>query len=74
MRKRLEAYFEFARLRTNWRTEILAGATTFLTMAYIVLVNPAVLHDADVPRAAQLLRAPAALTSNGRHLTMHTCP
>ncbi|MGD0155370.1 MAG: NCS2 family permease [Terracidiphilus sp.] len=52
MRKRLEAYFEFARLGTNWRTEILAGVTTFLTMAYIVLVNPAVLHDAGVPLAA----------------------
>jgi len=52
MRKRLEAYFEFARLGTNWRTEILAGVTTFLTMAYIVLVNPAVLHDAGVPLPA----------------------
>jgi AGZA family xanthine/uracil permease-like MFS transporter len=52
MRKRLESYFEFARLGTNWRTEILAGVTTFLTMAYIVLVNPAILHDAGVPLAA----------------------
>ncbi len=52
MRKRLEAYFEFARLGTNWRTEILAGVTTFLTMAYIVLVNPAVLADAGVPLSA----------------------
>ena len=52
MIKRLEAYFEFARLETNWRTEILAGVTTFLTMAYIVLVNPAVLADAGVPLPA----------------------
>jgi AGZA family xanthine/uracil permease-like MFS transporter len=52
MRKQLEAYFEFARLETNWRTEILAGVTTFLTMAYIVLVNPAVLADAGVPLPA----------------------
>ncbi len=52
MRKRLEAYFEFDQLGTNWRTEILAGATTFLTMAYIVLVNPAILADAGVPIAA----------------------
>jgi AGZA family xanthine/uracil permease-like MFS transporter len=52
MRKRLENYFEFARLRTNWRTEVLAGVTTFLTMAYIVLVNPAVLADAGVPLPA----------------------
>ena len=50
MRKRLEGYFEFDRLGTDWRTEILAGTTTFLTMAYIVLVNPAILADAGVPR------------------------
>ena len=52
MRKRLETYFEFARLGTNWRTEILAGATTFLTMAYVVLVNPAILADAGLPLPA----------------------
>ncbi|HTW60515.1 MAG TPA: NCS2 family permease [Terracidiphilus sp.] len=52
MLKRLENYFEFARLETNWRTEILAGVTTFLTMAYIVLVNPAILADAGVPLPA----------------------
>jgi len=52
MLKRLETYFEFARLETNWRTEILAGSTTFLTMAYIVLVNPAILADAGLPLPA----------------------
>jgi len=50
--KRLEEYFEFARLGTNWRTELLAGVTTFVTMAYIVLVNPAILADAGVPLPA----------------------
>src|SRR3954462_13895453 len=44
-----EMYFEFATLKTNWRTEILAGCTTFMTMAYIVLVNPAILHEAGMP-------------------------
>jgi adenine/guanine/hypoxanthine permease len=52
MLNRLESYFEFARLGTNWRTEILAGVTTFLTMAYIVLVNPAVLSASGMPLAA----------------------
>jgi len=52
MLKQLEGYFEFARLGTNWRTEILAGVTTFLTMAYIVLVNPAILASAGMPLAA----------------------
>lgn len=52
MLKRLEDFFQFSHLGTNWRTEILAGATTFLTMAYIVLVNPAILADAGVPLQA----------------------
>lgn len=52
MLARLERYFEFRRLGTNWHTEILAGVTTFVTMAYIVLVNPAILADAGVPLAA----------------------
>ena len=47
----MERYFEFQRLETNWQTEILAGLTTFITMAYIVLVNPAILHDAGMPAA-----------------------
>src|SRR5581483_12005629 len=52
MLKKLEHYFEFQRLGTNWRTEILAGVTTFLTMAYIVLVNPSILHETGMPLAA----------------------
>jgi adenine/guanine/hypoxanthine permease len=52
MLHRMESYFEFRHLGTNWRTEILAGITTFLTMAYIVLVNPAILADAGVPLPA----------------------
>ena len=52
MRKAIESYFEFERLETNWRTEILAGVTTFLTMAYIVLVNPSILAAAGMPLAA----------------------
>src|SRR5450631_2516600 len=49
MTARLERYFEFERLGTNWRTEILAGVTTFVTMAYIVFVNPSILREAGMP-------------------------
>ena len=52
MRERVERYFEFARLQTNWRTEIVAGLTTFVTMAYIIFVNPAVLAKTGMPIAA----------------------
>jgi AGZA family xanthine/uracil permease-like MFS transporter len=46
---RLDRYFEFERLGTTWKTEVLAGATTFVTMAYIVFVNPSILHEAGMP-------------------------
>src|ERR1700726_3449929 len=49
VRETLERYFEFERLGTNWRTEILAGVTTFVTMAYIVFVNPSILHETGMP-------------------------
>ncbi len=52
MRDTLERYFEFARLEANWKTEILAGFTTFMTMAYIVFVNPSILHETGMPLAA----------------------
>jgi AGZA family xanthine/uracil permease-like MFS transporter len=52
LRDSLERYFEFAALNANWRTEVLAGFTTFMTMAYIVFVNPAILHEAGMPLAA----------------------
>src|SRR3954469_4089058 len=48
----LEQYFEFAALGADWKTEVLAGFTTFMTMAYIVFVNPAILHETGMPLAA----------------------
>ncbi|QOY86338.1 NCS2 family permease [Paludibaculum fermentans] len=52
MRARLEQYFQFQELGTNWRTEILAGVTTFVTMAYIIFVNPSILHETGMPATA----------------------
>jgi AGZA family xanthine/uracil permease-like MFS transporter len=52
MRQAFERYFRFAEYQTNWRTEILAGVTTFITMAYIIFVNPAILHETGMPIAA----------------------
>ena len=42
----LAGWFEFDRLGTNFRTEVLAGVTTFVTMAYILAVNPDILSNA----------------------------
>src|SRR4029077_574281 len=52
LRATLEKYFEFKALHAEWKTEILAGFTTFMTMAYIVFVNPAILHETGMPLAA----------------------
>ena len=46
----LEKFFQLSANRTDIKTELLAGLTTFLTMAYIIFVNPSILSDAGMPR------------------------
>jgi AGZA family xanthine/uracil permease-like MFS transporter len=48
----LNRFFGLDAHATTVRTELLAGFTTFLTMAYIVVVNPVILGDAGMPVAA----------------------
>ena len=48
----LERLFDLKGHGTTIRTEVLAGLTTFVTMAYIVVVNPAILGAAGMPVAA----------------------
>ena len=48
----LERFFQLQAHGTTVRTEVLAGLTTFLTMAYIVFVNPDILSAAGMPRDA----------------------
>ncbi len=45
----LERHFGLSQAGTDVRTEVTAGATTFLTMAYIAFVNPQILSDAGMP-------------------------
>jgi AGZA family xanthine/uracil permease-like MFS transporter len=52
LKSRLERFFQFKELKTDWRTEILAGCTTFVTMAYIIFVNPSILHETGMPLPA----------------------
>ncbi len=47
-----ERFFHLSAHNTNVRTEVLAGFTTFLTMAYIVVVNPSILGQTGMPVAA----------------------
>ncbi len=46
----IERLFKLEEHGTNVRTELIAGLTTFLTMAYIIFVNPAILGDAGMPK------------------------
>jgi AGZA family xanthine/uracil permease-like MFS transporter len=48
----LERLFDLRGHGTTLRTEVVAGLTTFLTMAYIVVVNPVILGAAGMPVAA----------------------
>ncbi len=51
----MKDYFELSRHGTSYRQEFLAGATTFLTMAYIIIVNPAILESAGIPRGPSMV-------------------
>ncbi len=48
----LDQIFKLSENKTSVRTEIVAGITTFLTMAYIIFVNPAILTAAKMPFGA----------------------
>ncbi len=48
----LEKYFSLNANGTTVRTEVVAGITTFVTMAYIIFINPSILGDAGMPKGA----------------------
>ncbi|WP_428910651.1 NCS2 family permease [Niallia sp. Krafla_26] len=52
----MKKYFQFEELGTNYRREIIGGLTTFLAMAYILIVNPITLTLQDVPDLPEHLR------------------
>lgn len=45
----IKSYFQFEANNTSLKQETIAGATTFLTMVYIVIVNPKILEAAGIP-------------------------
>lgn len=51
----LHRVFRLNALGTNIRKEVVAGVTTFVTMAYIIVVNPAILESAGIPRGPSLV-------------------
>ena len=51
----LEKFFKLKEHNTNVKTEVVAGITTFMTMAYILAVNPSILSDAGMNSNAVLI-------------------
>ena len=60
MQALLEKLFGLAERRTTVKTELAAGLTTFMTMAYILAVNPSMLSVAGIPRGAVFVATAAA--------------
>jgi len=55
MLNHISNYFSFSQNNTNFRTEILAGVTTFMTMSYIIFVQPAILGIAGMDKGAVMV-------------------
>lgn len=51
----MEKFFKFKQYGTTFRTEVVAGFTTFFTMAYILIVNPSILSMTGLDRGAVFL-------------------
>ncbi len=58
----LEKIFQLKKFGTTPKTEVLAGVTTYLTMAYIIFVNPAMLADAGMDKGAVFVATCLAAT------------
>jgi len=50
----MQSYFNFQKHGTSYRQETLAGITTFFTLSYIIVVNPAILAAAGIPKDASM--------------------
>ncbi|MDD8015809.1 MAG: NCS2 family permease, partial [Acidobacteriota bacterium] len=55
MKEALDRFFKLRENRTSIRTEFLGGATTFMTMSYIIFVQPAILSQAGMDRGAVMV-------------------
>ena len=55
MLSKIAEYFEFEKYETNFKIETLAGITTFMTMAYIIFVNPQILSIAGMDFGAVMV-------------------
>ena len=70
----LQQFFKLAEHGTTVRTEVVAGVTTFLTMAYIIFVNPSILGDAGTPSLPPTLTRAKAGGARTLPLQKIRCP
>ena len=68
----LEKVFKLKQNNTNVKKELVAGITTFMTMAYILAVNPSILSASGMDATAVLLAT--AIASFIGTACMATCP
>lgn len=54
IKTKLSEHFEFVKRKTNLKTEILAGLSTFLALSYIFIVNPAILSEGGMNKSMVL--------------------
>lgn len=59
----LENLFKLKERKTDVRTEVIAGFTTFITMAYIIFVNPTILSTTGLDKQAVFLQHALGLLS-----------
>ncbi|MEE9432057.1 MAG: NCS2 family permease [Melioribacteraceae bacterium] len=52
--KKMENYFEMSKYNTTWKTEILAGVSIYLSLAYIFIVNPSIMSQTGMSTSAVL--------------------
>ena len=67
----LEKVFKLKENHTDVKTEILAGITTFMTMAYILAVNPSILSAAGMDQGAVFTATALACTRSVRCVWQH---
>ncbi len=51
MLQKLEDYFQIKKLGSSWKIELLAGISTFLSLSYIFVVNPAILSEGGMDKS-----------------------
>ena len=55
MNRRIASFFALEQAGTTVRREVLAGVTTFVTMSYIIAINPAILKTAGIPEGPSMV-------------------